>query len=344
MSTSLSPRWSGDRAMGMAAARQLRIGVVGAGGIAHSHLSAWQRLGATVRVWSVDGRGAEVGARYGAGFADDLADLIDGSDVVDVCTPTWTHPEIVHAAAAAGRHVICEKPLALTHGSAEGMIAACTDAGVQLHPAQVVRYFGEYAAAERLVRAGRIGTPAVLRLSRRSAAPVAAWFADPTLSGGIMVDQMIHDFDYARWIAGEVDCAYARTVPGLRGALTAFVVLRHSSGALSHLVGAWAGPDEVFATSFSLAGSAGLLRHSSAASTAVTWTGVTDARAGEVIPGGTTQRSPFDEELAEFAAAVAGGPAPRVSASDGLAALDIALAAVRSAELGRPVEVGEVAQ
>ena len=321
---------------------QLRIGVVGAGGIAHSHLSAWQRLGAPVRVWSVDGRGAEVGARYGAGSAEDLAGLIEGSDVIDVCTPTWTHREIVEAAAAAGRHVICEKPLALTHRDAAEMMTACTDAGVQLHPAQVVRFFGEYAGAERLVRAGRIGAPAVLRLSRRSAAPVAAWFADPTLSGGIMVDQMIHDFDYARWIAGEVTSAYARTVPGQAGTITAFAVLRHSSGALSYLVGAWGGPDEVFATSFSLAGSAGLLRHSSTASTALTWSGVTDTRAGVVIPGGTSQRSPFDDELAEFAAAISGGPVPRVSAADSLAALDIALTATRSAELGRPVQVAEV--
>jgi myo-inositol 2-dehydrogenase/D-chiro-inositol 1-dehydrogenase len=324
------------------AAERLRVGVVGAGGIAHSHLSAWQRLGASATVWSIDGRGVEVGARYGAGFATDLAELIAASDVIDVCTPTWTHPEIVQAAAAAGRHVICEKPLALTHRAAAAMITVCADAGVQLHPAQVVRFFGEYAAAERAVRAGRIGTPAVLRLSRRSAAPVAAWFADPTLSGGIMVDQMIHDFDYARWIAGEVTTAYARTVSGPGGTVTAFDVLRHASGALAHLVGAWAGPDEVFATSFSLAGSTGLLRHSSAASTAVTWSGVTDTRAGAVIPGGAGQRSPFDDELGEFAAAIAGGPAPRVSAADSLAALDIALAAARSAELGRPVSIEEV--
>ena len=324
------------------AARALRIGVVGAGGIAHSHLAAWQRLGVPVRIWSSDGRQAEVGGSYGATAAPDLHALMAGSDVIDVCTPTTSHPEIVLSAAAAGRHVICEKPLALSHRLADGMIRACADAGVHLYPGQVVRYFGEYAAARRGVLAGRIGTPAVLRLSRRSAAPGQAWFADETLSGGILVDQMIHDVDYARWIAGEVATADARRVPGPGGTVTAYAVLRHTSGALSHLVGSWAGPDEVFATSFSLAGSAGLLRHSSAAASAVTWSAVADARSGAVIPGGTRQPSPFDDELAEFATAIAGGPAPRVTAADSLAALDIALAAAMSAAGGRAVAIEEV--
>ena len=323
-------------------AAALRIGVVGAGGIAHSHLAAWQRLGSRVRVFSSDGRASEVGGRYGATAAPDLAALLADSDVIDVCTPTYTHPDIVRAAAAAGRQGICEKPLARTHTDAAQMIEYCAAAGVQLWPGQVVRFFGEYATAHAAVRAGRIGTPAVLRLSRRGSAPGPEWFADETLSGGIMVDQMIHDFDYARWIAGDVATVYARVVPGPGRTVTAYAVLRHISGALSHLVGAWAGPDEVFRTSFSLAGSAGLLRHSSAATSAVTWAGVHDTRAGAVIPGGTARRSPFDDELAEFARAIAGGPAPRVTAADSLAALDIALAAVMSAAGGRAIAIEEV--
>jgi myo-inositol 2-dehydrogenase/D-chiro-inositol 1-dehydrogenase len=295
-----------------------------------------------VRVYSIGDGVADVAGRYGAGVCDTLNALLDGSDVIDVCTPTYTHPEIVQVAAGAGKHVICEKPLALTHEQAAAMIRTCADAGVQLWPGQVVRFFGEYAAARAAVAAGRIGTPAVLRLSRRGPAPSPVWFFDEALSGGIMVDQMIHDIDFARWIAGEVVSVYSTMVAGPGGTVTAYLVLRHQGGALSHLAGAWTTPDQVFSTEFSLAGSAGLLRHTSGRAEAVHWAGVRDERAGVVIPGGTGKLTPFDDELAEFAAAIAGGPAPRVTAEDSLAALDIALAAAMSAAGGRAVAIEEV--
>ncbi|MET3806357.1 myo-inositol 2-dehydrogenase/D-chiro-inositol 1-dehydrogenase [Nakamurella sp. UYEF19] len=319
------------------------VGVVGAGGIARPHLQSWQAMGYRILIHSVDGRAAEVAQDYGAEACDSLDELLAACDIVDVCAPTFAHHEIVLAAAAAGRDVVCEKPLALDHAAAASMIRACAQAGVQLYPGQVVRYFPAYAAARAAVLAGRIGQPAVLRLLRRGAAPVQPWFADPSLSGGIMIDQMIHDFDFARWVAGEVESVYAKLLGGNGSPLFGLAVLTHTGGALTHLVGGWGRADETFRTSFSLAGSDGLIQYSTTDRPTLTFAGP-GARdtGGALLPDVSFGISPYGSELAEFAAAFAGGPTPRVSAQDSLAALDIALAASLSARTGRPVSPSEV--
>lgn len=320
----------------------LTVGVVGAGGIAHPHLAAWQHLGVAVLVHSDEGA-MEAASQYGARKVADLSELLQECDVVDVCTPTYTHHKIVLAAAAAGRHVICEKPLSHLRHEAVEMIEACAAAGVQLHPGHVVRYFPEYTAAKAAVDAGRIGAPAVLRLTRRGARPQRSWFAESAKSGGILIDQMIHDFDFARWVAGDVVQVYASVVGSAPGPTIGIAVLTHNSGALTHLVGGWGHAEEDFRTSFSIAGAHGLLRHSSTEAQSLSWSipgaGPT---CGELIPFGPLGSSPFVAELAEFLASCAGGPSPRVTAADSLAALEIAIAATRSAATGLPVRLEDV--
>jgi myo-inositol 2-dehydrogenase/D-chiro-inositol 1-dehydrogenase len=333
----------------------LRVGMVGAGGIANAHLPAWLHVGAQVTVHSLHGA-PELVARHGAGspagrVVDTLDELLATVDVVDVCTPTHTHPEIVLAAAAAGRHVLCEKPLALDATTAEAMARACTEAGVQLYPGHVVRYFPEYAALQSAVAAGAIGTPAVLTFHRCGARPRRAWFADPQRSGGIIMDQMIHDLDFARWLGGEVESVHARlsdSAPGTAtGVVSAHVVARHRSGVISSATGTWARPGTRFRYGFQAAGTDGMLAYDSAADPSLrTDTGAAPGDGGErLLPDVSLVESPFVAEIAEFAAAFTGGPAPRVSAPDGVAAVRIAAAANASLASGRPeaVEVAGVA-
>lgn len=327
----------------------LRVGMVGAGGIANAHIAAWLHVGADVAVHSLHGAPALV-ARHGGGrVVDSLDELLAAVDVVDVCTPTYAHPEIVFAAAAAGRHVLCEKPLALDVATAEAMARACSAAGVQLYPGHVVRYFPEYAAMQAAVADGAVGTPAVLRFDRCGARPQRAWFADPQLSGGIIMDQMIHDLDFARWVGGEVSSVHARlsdSAPGTAtGVVSAHVVARHEGGAISTVTGTWARPGTRFRYGFHVAGTDGMLSYDSAADPSLrTDTGTPDA-AGQLLPDVSLVESPFIAEIREFAAAFAGGPEPRVSAADGVAAVRIAAAANASLASGRPepVELAGVA-
>lgn len=309
-----------------------RVGVVGAGAMAHAHLAAWRELGARTWIYSTGSRAAEVGRQHDATLCRDLAELLSCSDVVDICSPTPSHPGIVVSAARAGRHVICEKPLALTHEEAAEMVRVCREAGVQMHPAQVVRYFPRYAAAKAAVDAGSVGVVRELRLTRRGAVPTAQWFSDESRSGGVVVDLSIHDFDFARWVAGEVGSVTAEVVHGPAGTVRAEVVLQHVGGAVSRVTGEWGPAKTAFATSFVLVGDLGELLDDGALPSGP------GSRAG---PGqGDKDESPFVTELRELAVGIAGGPAPRVTAADSIAALDIALAALESARAGESVHVG----
>jgi predicted dehydrogenase len=317
----------------------LVVGVVGAGGIAGPHLEAWRRLGVEVVLFSQEG-GQALAAQHGVEVMPDLDDLLDRCDVVDVCTPSNTHHDIVLRAAAAGRHVICEKPLSHRWEEAASMVAVCEHAGVQLHPGQVVRFFPAYAAGQAVVASGRIGVPAILRLSRRGARPERPWFSDAAQSGGILVDQMIHDFDVARWIAGDVVRVFASVRGGAPGPTVALAVLTHADGALTHVMGGWGHRSEQFRTSFSVAGSSGLIRHASGPPDGLVVDLPEAITGGELLPASSAGSSPFVAELAEFAASCTGGPTPRVTARDSLAALRIAVAATESAATGEVVEIG----
>jgi myo-inositol 2-dehydrogenase / D-chiro-inositol 1-dehydrogenase len=319
--------------------------MVGAGGIANAHLPAWLHVGAEVGVYSLHGAAELVGRHGGGRVVGSLDELLAAVDVVDVCTPTYTHPEVVLAAAAAGRHVLCEKPLALDATTAEAMAKACAAAGVQLYPGHVVRWFPEYAAMQRAVADGAIGTPAVLTFHRCGARPRRAWFADPELSGGIIMDQMIHDLDFARWIGGEVESVHARmsdSAPGTAtGVVSAHVTARHRTGVISNVTGTWARPGTRFRYGFRVAGTDGMLTYDSSTDPSLrTDTGAAaDDGAERLLPDVSLVESPFIAEIRELAAAFSGGPPPRVSAADGVAAVRLAAAANASLASGRPEPV-----
>ncbi|WP_168207446.1 ROK family protein [Microlunatus elymi] len=321
----------------------LRVGMIGAGGIAGAHLPAWLALGAQVAHYSWEGA-PQLAAGHGGVVADSADELLARVDVVDICTPTPYHREYIELAAAAGKHVFSEKPLARTSADARAAIDACADAGVQLYPGHVVRFFSEYEAMHRQVAAGTIGTIAVQRFTRSGSRPEKDWFHDEEQSGGIILDQMIHDLDFARWNAGEVRTAFARKSrvgEGKDAVINAQVILTHDSGAISYVGGTWARPGTTFRTTFEIAGTAGILRHDSTQYRPVV-VDLGQAKADEEGTGllpAVHGVSPFATEIAEIAAAFTGGPSPRVTAEDGYAAILIAEAAIASLQTGEPVDV-----
>lgn len=319
------------------------VGLLGAGGIANVHLPGWLALGFEVVVHSLDGQAPAITRRYGGRTADSLDELLDRVEIVDVATPTATHRELVEAAAAAGKHVVSEKPLALTVADSAAMIAACEKAGVRLFPAHVVRYFPAYLAMRNAVRDGRVGVPAVQRFYRIGAGPAQPWFRDRTLSGGIALDQMIHDFDQARWVAGEVETVYATQAGGdAPGASTTVqAILRHRSGAISHVNGVWGARGLAFRTGYSIAGSGGLLEHDSLEHAAISYDGFVEGEGG-YLPPLDAAASPYTAELADFVRAIREGGDARVTPQDGLEAVRIAVAVNRSLDDGHEISLEDV--
>ncbi len=333
----------------------LRVGVVGVGTMGSLHAAAWAATPAQISgFFALDQPRSEMLAQqYGAKAFWGVEEMLDQVDVVDICTPTYLHHPMAIRAAQAGKHVICEKPLALSVADGQAMIDACNAAGVHLLVGHVVRFFPEYALAKATVDRGDIGRVAVTRLKRVNFQPTRStgnWFLDPEKSGGMIVDLMIHDFDYARWLCGEVESVFARSVrtqdPDAAGDYC-LAMLRHRSGALTHVEGGWAYPPPTFLTALEVAGEHGLIEHPVGNSISVK-AQLMPTEGGALPDVGViaypTDESPYTTEIKHFYDVLTGTiSVPRVTAEDGLEALRLALAVQQSARSGRPVRVAEVA-
>jgi predicted dehydrogenase len=319
----------------------LKVGIIGAGGISHSHAPHWITVGAEVSVYSEWGA-ESLAEEFGLTVQPTLEALLDAVDVVDICTPTTTHAALAVTAIEAGKHVLSEKPVGRTTAQAKAILDAGRLAGVQAYPAHVVRFFPEHWALKNAVDRGDIGAPAILRFSRGGEGATSDWFFDDALSGGIILDQIIHDLDQARWIAGEVIEVYATQNPPTVGDViprnvTAHVTLTHESGAISFVQGVWGPRGMQFRTSFDVAGTSGVLRFDSTERGTADENLTTVNAESSYLPPPTAEESPYLTQIREVAAAFAGGAAPRVTMEDGVLAVALAEAARESIATGAPI-------
>ncbi|MFC7376535.1 Gfo/Idh/MocA family protein [Brachybacterium sp. GCM10030267] len=322
-------------------AAPLRVGVIGTGGISRAHAPGWIEAGAELHCYSLQGAPA-FAEEFGARVHESLESILAAVDAVDICTPTPDHGEIVHRALDAGKDVVCEKPLTLTPEDARSVLEHAERVGRLLLPAHVVRFFPQYAAAKAAIDTGAVGRLAVLRFERTGSFPTQPWFGDESRSGGIVMDQMIHDIDQAIWMAGPVGTVYARqsTATETDTVRTAHVILTHTSGAISHCRGLWGPPGTQFRYTFDLAGDVSKLQYDSAGDSPVIFDEVASARqrSGDgYLPDVAAGPSPYVEEILEFAAAIRDGGPSRVSAADGAYAVEVSSAALESLRTGGSV-------
>jgi predicted dehydrogenase len=331
----------------------LKIGIVGSGFMGRTHAAAWVKLPVELAgICSADEKRAKkLATEYGAQSFATLDTLLQQVDVVDICTPTHLHHNMVLQAAAAGKQIVCEKPLARTVSQAREMIKACEQANVHLLVAHVLRFSPEYVQAKAVVDNGDIGRVAVQRFTRCSALPNWAsdnWLMDMEKSGGILLDLMIHDYDYARWLAGDVESVYAKSLRGQYPGATedyALVMLKHTNGAISNVEGGWAYAAGMFRTAFEIAGDAGLIEHPADSSTplGIYMKEKNIVAADALIPTSPLAEDPYLTQLQHFYEVLTRDIEPRVTAEDGLAAVQIGLAAIESVRTGRQIQIAEVA-
>lgn len=321
----------------------LRVGLVGAGNMAATHADGWIAAGDHVThvLGTGSTRAADLASDLGAVVAADYDTLLTGVDVVDICSPTDTHLDYISTAAAGNVPIVCEKPLGRTPTDAAEAVAICEQAQVPLLVAHVVRFFPEYAAARERVLAGDLGDVAVMRLDRSTYLPMreGSWFSDDARSGGVVLDLMIHDIDYARWVAGDVVKVYARMARPAGSGGHVLATLRHSGGALTHVQGSWAFPKGAFRTGLEIAGSDGLLTlHASEPFASIT--PVSDDVADVPQPPSTLAESPYVAQMRHFSQVLHGEAESIVAASDGAAAVAVCDAIARSIETGRAITLG----
>ncbi len=165
-------------------------------------------------------------------------------EAVDFCTPSYLHAPQALAALAAGKHVLVEKPMALTGAECDAMIAASKQAGKVLMVAQVLRFWPDFVAARELIRSGKLGAVKQALFYRKCAAPTwSKWMHDKARSGGGAFDLLIHDFDYCQHLFGKPASIDAQGVEAMaQGIDTLEARLVYPGGPLVTIAGGWRHP------------------------------------------------------------------------------------------------------
>ena len=131
-------------------------------------------------------------------------------DIVDICTPTFTHEALTVEAAGLGCHVLCEKPVTFTMESLDKMLNACKKANVRFMVAQVARWWPEFMDIKKAIDEGKLGDIHMIYEKRLAQHPTwATWHRDPQKSGGGLYDMSIHDYDFLYSVFGMPDSVYA---------------------------------------------------------------------------------------------------------------------------------------
>jgi UDP-N-acetylglucosamine 3-dehydrogenase len=223
--------------------RKIRIGLVGAGAMGATHAAAYRSIAGVeiTGVWSMRAERAQrVADSIGASVVADTEALFEDSriEVIDVCAPSAAHRALVVAALAAGKHVICETPLALSLEDAEAMIVAARSARRLLFVSLLMRSVTDYVYLHEQVRSGALGflrSIALWRLGsylRPGAADAKPHYSDPS------TELMTFDFDVLNWLLGPPERLSAEAVwteAGTPGEITA--VLGYASGANAFVTG-----------------------------------------------------------------------------------------------------------
>jgi scyllo-inositol 2-dehydrogenase (NAD+) len=331
----------------------LRVALVGAGraGLNHAvqlseHVPAAQIAGV---VDADAARAGELATRFGAPAHGTLEAALDRCDAVVISTPTFTHRDLAVRAAEAGRHVFCEKPMALTEQECDAMAAAAERAGVVLQIGFMRRFQPEFAEARRRIEAGELGDPMIIKSLTRGPGLPPPWAWDLATSNGMLAEVNSHDFDSVRWLMGaDITRVYAEAanIKGPERGVdvegfydNAVVALRLASGAIGTIDGTCPA-DYGYDARVEIVGTRGLLQIGEVRGQPLLM--VQDRDTGAVTPVHRTWPERFAagyrEQMRAFVAAALAGTEPAVTARDGRAAVAAVRAANTSWREGRPVE------
>jgi len=344
--------------------KRITWGVLGSGGIARRRTLPEgivpARNARLVAVFDVNvAANAELAKQFGATAAGSLEDLLGaGVEAVYIATPPNVHREQALACAAAGKHVLCEKPLGLTVADAQAMIASCRQAGVRLGTAFMMRCHAQHQAALALIRDGALGQPVFARAQLSCWYPLipGAWRQDPvSAGGGALMDMGGHCIDLLEMFFGPanaVSCLTNRTVHSYASEDSAVASLRFASGALGVVDTFFCVPDAASQNRLELYGSLGSIlaqgtlgQGSAGEMTAFLESGASayDARQSRGGSGGVTIAPPavntYRAEIEEFSQAILDDREPANSAALGLQSQRVLAACYESAKTARVIHL-----
>jgi len=339
---------------------EIGIGIIGSQFVSHIHAEALQRVPGA-RVVAAASATEEHIREFAGKFAipqwfTDYRRVLElpEVDLVILGVPNSLHCQVTVDAAAAGKHVVCEKPLCMNLREADTMITACKEHGVKLMYAEELCFAPKYVRAKTLVDEGALGKVYLVKLSEKHFGPHAEWFWDVARSGGgVMLDMGCHAFEFFRWMLGRPPAldVYAQMDTYVhkgrtRGDDDANIIVNFEGQVTGIAEESWAkkGGMEDRAEVYGSAGVAyaDLLRGSSILTYSETGYGYAVEKAGSTRGWSFTmfeeiRNYGFPQEMEAFVSCVRDDTPPPVSGEDGRAVLEIIFAAYASAAQGRKV-------
>lgn len=340
-----------------------RVAILGTGFIANIHLESYHRFVQDAEVVAIYGRNlsnaAELADRFHiTAIYDDIDAMLAECqiDVIDICLPNYLHYEACMKGAKAGKHVIIEKPLALTLEQGREMIEACKSKELKLMYAEELCFAPKYERVRSLVNAGAVGDVYMLKQAEKHSGPHSSWFYNKeTAGGGVMMDMGCHALAWFRWMnqGVKVKSVYADMKTVFHKDITdcddnTITIVEFENGVTAIAEDSWAkhgGMDdriEVYGTKG--VSYADLFRGNSA----LTYS--TEGYDYSMEKAGSTQgwtftvyeeafNQGYPQELSHFIDCVRNEKQPLVTGEDGLAVLEMVYAAYASAKQGRKVEL-----
>lgn len=330
---------------------KLRVGIMS---FAHLHAEGYignLRGAESIEYIGMADHDTERGKHYAEQFDSRLfasydALLAEEPDAVIVCSENNRHRELTEQAAAAGAHVLCEKPIATTIEDAEAMIAACDEAGVNLMIAFPMRFSAAAQQVKAALERGDMGAIRCANTTNQGENPDyhRAWFSDPEQAGGgAVMDHTVHVVDLMRWYTGaepvevyaEVDNLFYKDT--VQADTAGLLMITFDNGVFITLDASWSRPSFYPMwgnVKIDLICERGVLR--------------TDYFKQRLnVYEGAHQRplwhfwgsDPNQGMIDEFFASVREGRPPRITGEDGLAALKVVMGAYQSGETHAPVQL-----
>ncbi|HKQ38738.1 MAG TPA: Gfo/Idh/MocA family oxidoreductase [Verrucomicrobiae bacterium] len=340
-----------------------KVALLGSGFIADIHIESYQRFVPEAEVVGVWSRSAERASAFAKkhhipkAYATLEQTIIEsGCDIVDICLPNFLHHRAVLTAANAGKHIIIEKPLAMTLEEADEMIAVCKSKHRKLMYAEELCFAPKYERARKLVNEGAVGKIYQMRQCEKHSGPHSDWFYDINQSGGgALMDMGCHGIAWFRWMLGgrpKVRNVYAHMQNGLihgkrtRAEENSVCTIEFEDGAIGIAENSWAkhgGMDdrvEVYGTEGVIY--ADLFMGNSAMTYSEKGYGYAMEKAGSTKGWTFTIfeeafNQGYPQELRHFVQCVREDKQPLVTAEDGRAVMEIMYAAYQSARTGQKV-------
>jgi predicted dehydrogenase len=341
--------------------KKTKVAILGAGFVSNIHLESYHRFVPNAEVVAIYARNSDkskaIAEKYGIPeWFDDLDQAItqSGCDVVDICLPNFLHATATLKAAQAGKHVIIEKPLAVTLEEADEMIAACKKAGVKLMYAEELCFAPKYERVRQMINEGAIGDIYMLKQSEKHSGPHSDWFYDIERSGGgVLMDMGCHAIAWCRWMLknAKVKTVYASMSTVLHKERTkaednSIVIMEFENNVTAIAEDSWAkhgGMDdkcEVYGTGGVVY--ADLFMGNSAISYSKHGYGYAMEKADTTVGWSFTIfeeafNQGYPQELKHFIDCVQRNEQPLVTGEDGRAVLEIIYAAYASAAQGKKI-------